>query len=493
MKKSVIFKLIAIMLCLVMTFTVFASCKKTTGGGESSTLSDTTATLETESIYDDNGFLLDELPDDLDYKNTDFTIFTWSNQTVWEWNETSQSGDLINDSLYVRMLKVEERLNINIEIVSQPGEWNNRQSFIETLAQSVKSSSGYYDLVGQYTAATGIGTMQKLYTDLKEVPYIDLEKPWWPTDITNNCTINGKLYFTTGDITPTTIRAMGTVMANLDMAENLGINADDLYNYVYNHEWTMEKVKELTLGTTTGYNPDGTDAYGFTFNDNVMYDHMFYASGLKFIENDNDGNLALSDSINSEKMIDWYTTCQKYLFENSDVALVAIDKAFTLGNSLFHLCVIANVQNFMTDVDFKFAILPTPLVDEEQDDYYTSSGMWVTYYSVPTDAPDFSFSGAGTEALASDGYRRTTPTFYEQAFQLRYLETEQNAKMFDILHETLVFDTVRFFADQVKGSASLFSAFRNAATSSSGSWTTIYDANSSAWKSSITAIMDQME
>ena len=492
MKKHTIFKLLAVILCFIMLASLFAACTKK-DDGQTTTAKDTTSAPETDSLYDENGFLLDSLPSDLKYNNRDFTLFTWSNQTVWEWSKEQQSGDLIKDSLYLRMLNVEERLGIKIIIEERAGEWENRQSFIQALEANVLTQSGAYDLVGQYTASAGIGTMKKLYTDLKEVDYLDLEKPWWPADISANCTVDGKLYFMTGDITPTLIRSMGTIMANLEMAENLGIQSEELYNLVYDRKWTMEKLQQLALGKTEGYNPDATPAYGFTFHDNVVFDNMFYGGGFKFIENDEQGNLALSDSINSERMVDWYTACQKFLFNNPDVSLNTIEKAFTVGNSIFHLCIVANVQNYMTQVDFDFAILPTPLIDEDQEDYATVNGMWVTYYSIPEDALEFSFSGAVTEALASDGYRRTTPTFYEQAFQLRYLQTEENSKMFDILHNTLVFDTVRCFADEVKsGSASLFSSFRSAGSNSSSSWTTIYNANAEVWEATILNIVNKM-
>ncbi len=491
MKKLTIFKLLAIVLCLAMLAAMFAACKVKDDKNETTT-AETTATDETDNLYDANGFLLDSLPSDLKYNDKEFTIFTWSNQTVWEWSDKQQSGDLINDALYLRMLNVEERMGVDLTIESRPGEWDNRVAFIQALEASISTQAGEYDLVGQYTAAAGIGTMKKLYTDLKEVEYLDLEKPWWPSDISKNCTVDGKLYFMTGDISPTSIRAMGTVMANLDMAENLGIQSSEIYNLVYENKWTMEKLQQISLGKTEGYNADGTPAYGFTFNDNVIFDNMFYAGGFKFIENDSEGNLSLSTSINSERMIDWYNANKNFLHNNADVAVSAIDKSFTVGNSLFHTCVIANVQNFMTQVEFDFAILPAPMVDENQEDYYTLGGMWVSYYSIPTDAIDFSFSGAVTEALASDGYRRTTPTFYEQAFQLRYLQTEENAKMFDILHRTQVFDTVRFFADEVKSGMSLFSSFRYAATDSSSSWSTIYNANQAGWEATILAIVNKM-
>ena len=69
-------------------------------------------------------------------------------------------------------------------------------------------------------------------------------------------------------------------------------------------------------------------------------------------------------------------------------------------------------------------------------------------------------------------YRRN-----EQAFQYRFLNSLENAQMFDLLHNTLVFDPGRLFADQLN----CFAAFREAAKTTSSSWNQYYASNGLTW------------
>ena len=112
--------------------------------------------------------------------------------------------------------------------------------------------------------------------------------------------------------------------------------------------------------------------------------------------------------------------------------------------------------------------------------------MWVTYYSIPRDAKDPDMSSAVFETMGYYGYTSLTPTFYKEAFQLRYLETEKNAKILDLLHETLTYDTGKMFADDL----GIFSLFRQAANDST-SWTQIY-AQRKVWANKLKNIVKKL-
>ncbi|HHT54019.1 MAG TPA: extracellular solute-binding protein [Clostridiales bacterium] len=474
-----------LILVLVATLAfMLAACM--TGESETGT---TTAGADTEpetteSIYDENGYLLDSLPSDLDFGGKEFRIFTWSNQTIWEWDATEITGDVIGDAIYNRKLAVEDRMGVKLVITKQSGEWENRNSFIQAVANNVLAGAQAFDVVGQYTPAAAIGAMQELYLDLNDIDNIDFEKPWWPGDIIESSSINGKLYFATGDITPTLIRSMGTVMGNLDLIEAYDI--EDVYALVDNGTWTLDKLKEIALGLQTGTD-GGRQFYGVTITSNVQYDNLFYSAGFKFVEVNSDGTISLSDDLGSERMIDWFSKCQSFLNDNPDVALLAINAAFTSGDAVFHFGGIADVQNHLKNLDIHFAILPYPKYDTAQDEYYTICGYWVSMYSIPIDAPDPIMSGAVLEALASSGYRTITPAFYRDSFQYKYLDTEVNARMFDLLHDTLVYDTGRTFCDQIN----IFAAFRQAASPGS-SWSSVYASNKNMWTNTIERVYNTL-
>lgn len=490
-------RLAALFMAILTISLCFASCATTpvegndvTTTGNAATEAPVAATTETpETTYpvDENGYELDRLPE-LNYNHEEFVIFTWSNQVQWEWNEDdTTNGDKIHDAIFNRQVRTEERLGIDIVIVKQTGDWNNRNSFIQAVEANVESGqSDAYDLVGQYTPAAPIGAMKNLYLDLSEMEYLDFERPWWPSDIQESCHINNNVYFITGDITGTLVRNIHSIICNLDLAENHQL--PNVYELVENKEWTMAKFAEISLGTIQGINPDGSAAYSVTFPNDVEYDSLFYGAGFRFVEHDSDNKLVMSEELSGERLETWFQTCRSFLFDNNDVAILAVNGAngFTSGNVLFHCGSIADVQNYLQDVNFDFAVLPFPLYDENQEDYYTITSYWVSMYSIPTNAPDPTKSAAVLECLSSYGYRYLTPVIYQEAFQYRYLDTLENARMFDLLHNTLVFDPGRLFADQLN----CFGAFRQAARENgSTSWSSYYAGNKVGWSKSLQKII----
>ena len=493
-------RIAALLMALLMLALCFASCAntpvvtdETTAGENASTeapVAGTTETPETTYPVDENGYELDKLPE-LNYNNQEFVIFTWSNQVMWEWNEDgTTTGEKIHDAIYDRQVRAEERLGIEIVLSKQTGDWNNRNSFITTVEANVNAGSqDAFDLVGQYTPAAPIGAMKGLYSDLSEIQYLDWERPWWPSDIQESCHINNNVYFITGDITGTLVRNIHAIICNLDLAEDH--NLPDVYKLVENHEWTMDKFTELAVGTIQGINPDGSAAYSVTFPNNVEYDSLFYGAGFRFVDHDADGKLVMSEELAGERLETWFQTCRAFLFDNADVEILAINAAngFTSGNVLFHCGGVSDVQNSLQDVSFDFAILPFPLYDKDQEDYYTITSYWVSMYSIPTNAPDPSMSAAVLECLSSYGYRYLTPVIYQESFQYRYLDTLENARMFDLLHDTLVFDPGRLFADQLN----CFAAFRQAAQEAgSTSWSSYYAAYAKSWSKSLSNIINKL-
>ena len=491
----------ALLMALLTLLLCFASCANTpTEQGDSTTAGTpdateapaaTTESPETTYPVDENGYELDRLPE-LDYKGEEFVLFTWSNQVMWEWNEDdTTNGEKIHDAIYDRQVRAEERLGIELVLSKQTGDWNNRNSFIVTVEANVNAGqSDAFDLVGQYTPAAPIGAMKNLYMNLSDVQYLDWERPWWPSDIQESCHINNNVYFITGDITGTLVRNIHAIICNLDLAENH--NLPNVYELVENHEWTMDKFTEIAVGTIQGINPDGSAAYSVTFPNNVEYDSLFYGAGFRFVEHDADGKLIMSEELAGDRLETWFQTCRAFLFDNADVEILAINAAngFTSGNVLFHCGGVSDVQNSLQEVNFDFAILPFPLYDKDQEDYYTITSYWVSMYSIPTNAADPSMSAAVLECLSSYGYRYLTPVIYQEAFQYRYLDTLENARMFDLLHDTLVFDPGRLFADQLD---SCFSAFRQAAQETgSSSWSSFYASKKVAWSKSLGRIISTL-
>ncbi len=445
-----------------------------------------TDTTEEQTTLQTDDYEKDNLPDSLNYGGKDVNIVTWE-ETLEVDFASEYKGNIINDQTYTSRKNVESRLNVKFNVTAIPGNWDNRNSFVSTLDTNLMAGEAY-DIIGQYTPAAAIGAMKGLYKNLNDSEYLNFSKPWWPGNIQESCSIGGNVYFCSGDITATCINAIGMVAVNLDMMKEFKIE-ENIYDVVNNKQWTMEKMKTMFLGLvgTVPDEPIENNRYAITMINRGVYDNLFFSGGLRFIEHDNEDQLVISSDLTEGKMESWYSICNELLHNNADVVSgtintdITIENTFMSGRSfLFMSQELNDVKNYLKDATFDFAVVPYPMYNEDQQNYYSITGYWVTIFSIPYNVKDTGMSEAVLEALGSDAYRTLTPTVYTNAFQYRFLETLENAEMLDLIHDSIVYDTGRIFADDME----MFNVFRQ---SHEGvhSWVTVLAEKGKLWKSNI--------
>ncbi len=487
--KKLLLRCVVLLLLFCICISAFAGCKKDTEEAQS----DETVTT---SNYED-----DDLPDDLDYGGREVKILTWKEVLDVDFAEEI-SGNIINDKTYQSRKNVEARLNVNFSVTAEPGNWDNKQMFATTLETRLISGE-IYDIVGQYTPAAALCAMKGLYQNFADSKYLNLSKPWWPGNIKESCSIGGNVYFCAGDITATCINAIGTVAVNLDMMEEYKIE-ENIYDVVNNKQWTLEKMKSMFLGVVGTVDGDAaeTQKYGIAMINRGVYDNLFFSGGFRFIHHDNEDQLIISSDLASEKIETWFASCRDLLKENPDVISGTVtgdteilENIFVSERSIVFMSQELNeIKNYIKNASFDFAIVPYPMYDENQGNYHTITGYWVTMFSIPYNAPDAELSEITLEALGSDAYRNLTPTVYVDAFQNRFLETEENAQMLDLIHDSIIYDTGRIFTDDIQDMWRIFRQAHEAAwvSGTHESWSSVYGAWKTPWESSIEDITNTL-
>lgn len=176
-------KALALVLAMLLCLSVMVSCGNsntndtdkdtTTTSGEQGNDPATTTTAETESPYDANGYLKDDLNPALNYNGQTFTILYWKDVERIEFEVEDQTGDLIGDALYTRNATVEERLGIDFEWIGTLGNYNNQAAFVNQIANDV-NSGGEYDCFAGYSMSAATIALQGLSRNLMEVDNIKL-------------------------------------------------------------------------------------------------------------------------------------------------------------------------------------------------------------------------------------------------------------------------------------------------------------------------------
>ena len=486
----------ALFLCLMTVLSVLAACAD--GGKEDQTSGNNEVTQapgsnevtegETTQAYDERGYLKDDLPDRI--FDDEFKLFTWSNQTMWEFDAEKETGNPLYDQVYYRKQHLKDKYGISFAMTKENGDWDHKDSFIKIVEANMnETGDNAYDLIGTYFAISGSMTIKGFFEDLSDkdyAPYVNLSKPWWPDDLLGTAKINGAVYAATGDITPTFIRNLSVCHVNLSLFEkyNPGVN---IYDLVRNKEWTYEKFAELALGKVAVESQE----LALVVNSNVLYDDVFYSAGYTFVENLDDGSIKMRPLDSDEKFLDFYEFAYRLIAENDDVKIETVDKSFAAGNVLFGFASASQIQSVMTTVDFDYACLPYPMFVTEkytdQNEYHSVQGFWTTLYSIPTNCSDYELASFTLEALASYAYRWLTPTWFDESFQTRFVETPDNAEMLEIIKNGVLFDTARIFGTHIN----CFGAFRQAANGNPD-WVSYWTGKIDAWNNSINEINSKL-
>ena len=308
--------------------------------------------------------------------------------------------------------------------------------------------------------------------NLLELKNLNFEKPWWPQSLTDAATINGKLYFTSGDISTNMLYMMYATFFNKELLtnEHPDMTLSDMYKIVNDGKWTIDKMIELCDGVYRDENANGVvdyeDLYGFETID-LHFDAFFIGSDLKVLDKSADGEITMSDDLGSEKAHNllskltnfFYTS--GYAFAKGTTNKYSSAGAFKSGRVLFTIDRVYIASGTLKDVsDFKYGILPVPMYDEEQNGYKTCMAFPYTLYSVSVKAKDADAAAAVLECLGSESYRRITPALFEQSMKVRYSESPDDSQMYDLVKRSVVMDLARIFTTPLNNNSYL--PFRNA-------------------------------
>ncbi|MHB1151286.1 MAG: extracellular solute-binding protein [Eubacteriales bacterium] len=390
-----------------------------------------------------------EIPDNLPeagYAGYSFTIMTYSPNTYYI---QEQTGEIVNDAIYTRNQRVEERFGVEVEVNTQPGIAELNSAAIA----SVLAGEDAYDIIIPHQIQSGPGFInQHIITDWNKIPYVDTEKPWWNQTINDTINILGKQFYLAGSVT---IPSPFCFFFNKQYISDY--NLEDLYTTVKQGRWILDYMIETARSISADIDGDGkftvNDRYGISFNnDNNTLNFMYGCNQLSVIIND-EGYPEIN--VNNDKMLTiinkmydliyndnttWYTT---YSTQSVADDMFRAGNVFLIGNGIW------GAQS-MRDAEIEFGIIPYPKYDEEQEGYHTHVDAWNGMLCVPVTAGDLERTGIITEAMAAYTYKIVTPVYYEVALTSKYLRDEESVDMLDYIFDGIIYDFGYIF-DSWKG------------------------------------------
>ena len=427
----------ALTLLLLLALIISGSACGSTPSGDSDTTKDTTTESETTTEY---------VPDfpDITLNDEEIVFLTENRDDIYSCREIyaeSETGELINDSVYKRNIKIEERFKVKITEERANGAASQAQ-------RSIMAGDDSYDVVMPYMNDSISNALNGLYMNLYDVPNLELDSPWWDQRANDSLTVDGNLYFTTGDISILDNECTMVIFFNKQIIENSKLESP--YDLVKSGKWTMEKFFGMAEEAASDLNGDSQmniedDQFGLFCQDNVPHS-LWFGSGERISTVDKNGTIRLTmNTARSAEIIPYILEkCQSdsiaKMYDWSDDGFRKSVAAFNGGRILFAGWSLADIS-YIRDCKYDFGILPYPKYDENQSEYYNLiSTILVPGVSIPVTNKEPEKAGLILEAMAYYSVDTLTAAYYDNALHTRYVRDEESGDMLDIIFATRVYD-----------------------------------------------------
>ncbi|MBQ8396588.1 MAG: extracellular solute-binding protein [Clostridia bacterium] len=492
MKHTPAIRVLAALAALLMTAPLAACAGDNAGTTDTTASAVTTAAptsneqAETQPPVDENGFLLDNLPADLSYGGATLTVLADEGQKKQYFAE-DLTGDIVNDALYERERTVEERLGVNLEWNFIKGAWANRDSFAQTVEQSVQAGSQDYDLVVAYNLTPPVLAVKGVLENLNDMKYIEVDQPWWPQTYVEQALYDDKLYCLAESSSRGVLRNMPAVFYNKELTEQYGMN--DLLQVALDGDWTLDKLGELIKGTYRDLNGNNTvdaeDQFGLSVGAVAWLDAFFYGSGLTITKVNEQGNPELT--LGDEKVQTYIDKILPFLNESPDVYPLDAKQyqMFKSGRAVFYVSTIA-ITDQLRDVDINYGVMPMPKFDANQEAYHTTMSNTHDVWCIPINGKNTEAAGAALEALASGSYRQVYPAYYETALKVKYAPDDQIAQVYDMIRAGVMFDFGYIYSNCFDRMPALY--VRDCVQKNDPNWSSVW----AAQKDSMTLKLDEI-
>lgn len=438
-KKRILSLLIAAMLLLAGCSTEKETTEnETTGDTAGITESTETETEATETLLTDN------VPADLRFDGVTFRMYS-PDQYDGPCMVEEENGEVLNDAKYKMELLTEDRLGVAIEETLAP-YWDMLAS-VEQLVVSGDQTYGCVTMMDRF----GLTLAQEgCILPMQTIPYVNLDSPYWGSQITKTLSVNGNSYFAVGSFNLRSFKDTACVMMNTTLADDFGITPP--HDLVDNGTWTFDKMEELGKDVTADLNGDGImnadDRYGLgTFDIRSSPIFMWIASDIQVVEKD-DNDTPYLGVYGNEKFYSVMEWTYKNFVSGMDLPEVGND-VFEEGNELFCIGYFSHIVS-LREMEDDFTVLPMPKWDETQAEY-RSRTYDAMCNMVPATASDVTLSGAVLEVLACTGHNYIVPAFIENSLMQKYSRDAESVKSIQIAFDTRVVDMAEAFMFDVFG------------------------------------------
>lgn len=349
------------------------------------------------------------------------------------------TGEALNDVVYQRNLDTEEKFDVRFSTYLATGD-----DVGGSAAKTLIAGDDAYDVLICAGASLMTFMGQNLVYDLNEMPYLDMDMPWWNSNYRDNISMNGKTFAAVGDISHIVLESLQFLAFNLDSFDQLGLEPP--YALVREGDWTFDKYKEMVEGYTQDVNGDGkidmNDQYGFLGHDWITPQAFMFTNdvhmcsfedGLPYID------LELEKLTTVWEAYDDLTSNYGTFLTDSEYGSSGV-AMFKENRVLFMDATMRAVRFSLRDMEGMWGVLPLPKFTEDIAEYHAFVGAEANIFMVPVLTTETEMISGVLEYMAYYGYKNITPVYYDEILGQKMMRDQDSRDMLDILRDAMVFD-----------------------------------------------------
>jgi len=365
--------------------------------------------------------------------NVQQSAMTWVYTTITAEKDT---GVEVEDAVYIRNRIVEDRFDINIKEIIE-----NSVSSVQSKAnKSIKAGADDYDLVMLAGAESTALAKNHLLADYSEIPYVDLNRPYWDQATRRDLSVGGRCYLMTGDFSMMHYGMTVAMFFNKKLINQLGLESP--YNIINDGKWTYDKFYELASAAVADLNGDGkmdkNDRFGYLAITNIWAPALLASAGQQTVlKDENDLHYFGMDNENFITVFKKLTEMMHrgdMMFDADDAGNHRLQDIMFPGDQALFWSECVHWSTILRNMDADFGIIIHPKFDENQTGYLNFAGSPPSM-CVPVTTRDFDRTGMILEALCYESTDTVIKAYYDVLLKTKISRDNESEGMLDIMFQ----------------------------------------------------------
>ena len=307
-----------------------------------------------------------------------------------------------------------------------------------------------------------------LLRTLEDMPYINLDKPYYDQSLKIDTSINESHYFVHGHYSIGTYNAVAALYLNKTLLQSYD-ELSDPYELVRSGDWTWSEMFDMCRTVTSvGADLDdpGLGTYGLSVGI-YAWQPLFFSSGASLVtKNEEDTPI-----LNLNDCVDLILDINRVLNDSATTFFASSNQmhsdfnafgVFGAGRALFMSDPLYCVPEYVMPSGVDYGILPIPKYREKQDNYYSQTHpVHSTVISVmKQEYSDLNKIGKIVEDYAYQSSLHVHPVIVETMIKRHNAQSAQDFEMLEILFSNVRCDMGLSMSGKIKIDSDIRPLFR---------------------------------